>query len=115
MPGGRREQRRAILLSSPSEHPSGVRACRFLARASRAGTPDLYRRDPLGDPAGPGRHRGYRQKRELRSRSYAKGFQVFEDNKEQSLVSFSAGTDQTIQANGQRRYLILFFDNSTMG
>jgi len=43
-----------------------------------------------------------------------KDFKVFEDNKEQSLVSFSAGTDQTIQANGQRRYLILFFDNSTM-
>jgi VWFA-related protein len=43
-----------------------------------------------------------------------KDFKVFEDNKEQPVVSFSAGTDQTIQANNQRRYLILFFDNSTM-
>jgi VWFA-related protein len=43
-----------------------------------------------------------------------KDFRVFEDNKEQPVVSFSAGTDQNIQANSQRRYLILFFDNSTM-
>src|SRR5271170_6951615 len=43
-----------------------------------------------------------------------KDFKVFEDNKEQPVVSFSAGTDTTEQANGQRRYLILFFDNSTM-
>src|SRR5271154_3090251 len=44
-----------------------------------------------------------------------KDFKVFEDNKEQTILSFSMGTDQTIQANnGQRRYLILFFDNSTM-
>src|SRR5271155_4546439 len=43
-----------------------------------------------------------------------KDFKVFEDNKEQTILSFTAGTDQTIQANGQRRYLILFFDNSTM-
>jgi len=43
-----------------------------------------------------------------------KNFKVFEDNKEQPVVSFSAGTDQTIQGNTQNRYLILFFDNSTM-
>jgi VWFA-related protein len=43
-----------------------------------------------------------------------KDFKVFEDNKEQPVVSFSAGTDTTQQANSQRRYLILFFDNSTM-
>src|SRR5713101_3977016 len=41
-------------------------------------------------------------------------FKVFEDNKEQPVSTFSAGADTAIQANGQRRYLILFFDNSTM-
>src|SRR5712691_7641689 len=41
-------------------------------------------------------------------------FKVFEDNKEQSVSAFSAGADAAAQANGQRRYLILFFDNSTM-
>ena len=41
-------------------------------------------------------------------------FKVYEDNKEQSISSFSAGTDASIQASGQKRYLILFFDNSTM-
>ncbi len=41
-------------------------------------------------------------------------FKVYEDNKEQTISSFSAGADTAIQANGQRRYLILFFDNSTM-
>ena len=43
-----------------------------------------------------------------------KDFKVFEDNKEQPVVNFSAGTDATLQANAPRRYLILFFDNSTM-
>src|SRR5467141_968591 len=41
-------------------------------------------------------------------------FKVFEDNKEQPVSTFSSGADMAIQANGQRRYLILFFDNSTM-
>src|SRR6266478_5570457 len=41
-------------------------------------------------------------------------FKVFEDNKEQPVSSFSTGADVATQANGQRRYLILFFDNSTM-
>jgi VWFA-related protein len=41
-------------------------------------------------------------------------FKVFEDNKEQAISTFSAGADVAAQANGQRRYLILFFDNSTM-
>src|SRR6267142_1701370 len=41
-------------------------------------------------------------------------FKVFEDNKEQQVSSFSAGVDAAAQTNGQRRYLILFFDNSTM-
>jgi VWFA-related protein len=41
-------------------------------------------------------------------------FKVYEDNKEQSVSAFSAGADAATQVNGQRRYLILFFDNSTM-
>src|SRR5260370_7825921 len=41
-------------------------------------------------------------------------FKVFEDNKEQPVSTFSTGADAATQANGQRRYLILFFDNSTM-
>src|SRR5258708_27271773 len=41
-------------------------------------------------------------------------FKVFEDNKEQQVSTFSAGADAATQASGQRRYLILFFDNSTM-
>jgi len=41
-------------------------------------------------------------------------FKVFEDNKEQPVSTFSTGADVATQANGQRRYLILFFDNSTM-
>src|SRR6266850_5242999 len=41
-------------------------------------------------------------------------FKVFEDNKEQQVSSFSAGVDAAAQANGQRRYLILFVDNSSM-
>jgi len=43
-----------------------------------------------------------------------KDFKVFEDNKEQKVLNFTAESDATIQAGGQRRYLILFFDNSTM-
>src|ERR1700730_472171 len=39
---------------------------------------------------------------------------VYEDNKEQPISTFSTGSDPAIQANGQKRYLILFFDNSTM-
>jgi len=43
-----------------------------------------------------------------------KDFKVLEDNKEQPVSTFSSGADAATQANGQRRYLILFFDNSTM-
>jgi VWFA-related protein len=41
-------------------------------------------------------------------------FKVYEDNKEQTISTFSTGSDPAIQASGQKRYLILFFDNSTM-
>jgi VWFA-related protein len=42
-------------------------------------------------------------------------FKVYEDNKEQSVSQFSSGTDAAAQANTTiRRYMILFFDNSSM-
>ncbi len=44
-----------------------------------------------------------------------KDFKVYEDNKEQQVASFSTGADVAVQANNaQKRYLILFFDNSSM-
>jgi VWFA-related protein len=41
-------------------------------------------------------------------------FKVYEDNKEQAITSFSFGSDPSIQGPQQRKYLIFFFDNSTM-
>src|SRR3984893_2118414 len=41
-------------------------------------------------------------------------FKVYEDNKEQPISTFSTGSDAAIQFNGQKRYLLLFSDNSTM-
>jgi len=41
-------------------------------------------------------------------------FKVFEDNKEQAITSFSFGSDPKIQPAGQKHYMILFFDNSSM-
>ncbi len=41
-------------------------------------------------------------------------FRVYEDNKEQQVSSFSTGADIAVQANAQKHYLILFFDNSSM-
>lgn len=41
-------------------------------------------------------------------------FKVYEDNKEQAISSFSSGADAALEPSGQRHYLILFFDNSTM-
>ncbi len=43
-----------------------------------------------------------------------KDFRVWEDNKEQPVKTFSAETDASAPSDNQRRYLILFFDNSTM-
>ena len=43
-----------------------------------------------------------------------KDFKVWEDNKEQQLKTFSFGADPKSPA-GQQRYIVLFFDNSTMG
>jgi len=49
-------------------------------------------------------------------RDLAQGdFKVYEDNKEQSLTSFTPGTSQTPGPNSnQKHYLVLFFDNSSM-
>jgi VWFA-related protein len=41
-------------------------------------------------------------------------FKVYEDNKEQAISSFSFGTDPAAPTNAQKRYMILFFDNSSM-
>src|ERR1700686_2303727 len=43
-----------------------------------------------------------------------KDFKLYEDNKEQQVASFSSGADISVQAKGQKHYLILFFDNSSM-
>ena len=42
-----------------------------------------------------------------------KNFKVWEDNKEQQLKTFSFGADPK-GPGGQKRYIVLFFDNSTM-
>src|SRR5215470_18651233 len=43
-----------------------------------------------------------------------KDFRVFEDNKEQPITSFSFGSDPAAPAGSQKRYIVLFFDNSSM-
>jgi len=43
-----------------------------------------------------------------------KDFRVFEDNKEQPIASFSFGSDPAAPAGSQKRYIVLFFDNSSM-
>jgi VWFA-related protein len=44
----------------------------------------------------------------------AKDFKVWEDNKEQPIKSFSFEEDTASPDKAQTRYLVLFFDNSTM-
>jgi VWFA-related protein len=44
----------------------------------------------------------------------AKDFRVFEDNKEQPIKNFSSESNASAPSVNQRRYLVLFFDNSTM-
>jgi VWFA-related protein len=44
-----------------------------------------------------------------------KDFKVLEDNKEQTISSFSFEADPASPTNSQKRYLVLFFDNSAMG
>ena len=43
-----------------------------------------------------------------------KDFKVYEDNKEQAITSFSFGSDLSSPTAAQRRYMIFFFDNSSM-
>jgi VWFA-related protein len=43
-----------------------------------------------------------------------KDFRVWEDNKEQAIKSFSVEQGAASPAGSQKRYVILFFDNSTM-
>ena len=43
-----------------------------------------------------------------------KDFKVYEDNKEQNISSFTFEADPASPSNNQPRYLVLFFDNSTM-
>ncbi len=43
-----------------------------------------------------------------------KDFRVWEDNKEQTIKSFSFEADPAAPLRSQRHYLVLFFDNSTM-
>ena len=44
----------------------------------------------------------------------AKDFKVWEDNKEQKVTSFYFGADPSAPSHAEKRYLVLFFDNSTM-
>jgi VWFA-related protein len=44
----------------------------------------------------------------------SKDFKVWEDNKEQAITSFSFEEDSAAPATNQKRYIVLFFDNSTM-
>jgi len=44
----------------------------------------------------------------------AKEFRLWEDDKEQVINSFSVETDAALPESARRRYIVLFFDNSTM-
>jgi VWFA-related protein len=44
----------------------------------------------------------------------AKNFKVWEDDKEQTIKSFSYEADPASPTNGQKHYMVLFFDTSTM-
>jgi VWFA-related protein len=41
-------------------------------------------------------------------------FRVYDDNKEQTITSFSFGSDPKAPVNSERRYVVLFFDNASM-
>ena len=44
-----------------------------------------------------------------------KDFHVFEDNAEQTISSFSRAADIKPDSPGRKRYMVLFFDDSTIG
>src|ERR1035441_6257968 len=93
------------------------------ARAQEAqpqGTPTVIRTETklvLVDVVVTGKKNAYVEDLQL------KDFKVWEDNKEQQLKTFSFGAAPTTPASGadpnapggQQRYIVLFFDNSTMG
>src|ERR1035438_8902327 len=84
------------------------------ARAQEAqpqGTPTVIRTETklvLVDVVVTGKKNAYVEDLQL------KDFKVWEDNKEQQLKTFSFGADPNAPG-GQQRYIVLFFDNSTMG
>jgi len=41
-------------------------------------------------------------------------FKVYEDNKEQTITSFSTGANAAGPQSSQKHYMVLFFDNSSM-
>src|ERR1035438_6663094 len=43
-----------------------------------------------------------------------KDFKIFEDNKEQSITSFTYEADPASPNNNQKHYLVLFFDNASV-
>src|SRR6202040_3815646 len=44
----------------------------------------------------------------------AKDFKVYDDNKQQQVANFSFGADPNSPAAGERRYTVLFFDDTSM-
>src|SRR5664279_1155206 len=80
-------------------------------QAQPQGAPTVIRTETklvLVDVVVTGKKGGYVEDLEL------KNFKVWEDNKEQQLKTFSFGADPKAPG-GQQRYIVLFFDNSTMG
>jgi VWFA-related protein len=44
----------------------------------------------------------------------AKDFKLYEDNKQQEIANFAFGGDPTSPVGGEKHYMVLFFDDSTM-
>jgi VWFA-related protein len=89
----------AAALQSPQQNPTEPRSNVVIRKESRLVLVDTVVTDKKGQYV-----------RDLKQND----FKVYEDNKEQAISTFSTGSDPAIQASGQKRYLILFFDNSTM-
>src|ERR1700686_4769599 len=89
----------AAALQSPQQNPTEPQSNVVIRKESRLVLVDTVVTDKKGQYV-----------RDLKQND----FKVYEDNKEQTISTFSTGSDPAIQASGQKRYLILFFDNSTM-
>src|ERR1700688_4269911 len=89
----------AAALQSPQQNPTDSQSSVVIRKESRLVLVDTVVTDKKGQYV-----------RDLKQND----FKVYEDNKEQAISTFSTGSDSAIQASGQKRYLILFFDNSTM-